>query len=118
MIKDLPTIVRETLSEAGTRTWSYGGARISMIARPAIGTDSAILSGTGDGVVFREPGPEVMKDVMTAQDRAAQLAVIERYLAGESAKRIYLQPGNRVRHSSNYLGWIESRVVAAPQAER
>jgi 2-keto-4-pentenoate hydratase/2-oxohepta-3-ene-1,7-dioic acid hydratase in catechol pathway len=118
MIKDLPTIVRETLSEAGTRTWSYGGGRIPMVARPAIGTDSAILSGTGDGVVFREPGPEVMKDVMTAKDRAAQLAVIERYLAGESAKRIYLQPGNRVRHSSNYLGWIESRVVGAPQAER
>lgn len=44
MIKDLPTIVRETLSEAGTRTWSYGGARIPMVARPAIGTGSAISS--------------------------------------------------------------------------
>jgi len=118
MIKDLPTIVRETLSEAGTRTWSYGGARIPMVARSAIGTGSAILSGTGDGVVFREPGPEVMKAVMTAKDRAAQLAVIERYLAAESAKRIYLQPGNRVRHASNYLGWIESRVVGAAQAGR
>ena len=116
MIKDLPTIVRETLQEAGNRTWSYRGARIPMVERAAIGTESAVLTGTGDGVVFREPGAEVMKEVMTAPSRAAQLAVIERYLAGEAAKRIYLQPGNRVRHSSNYLGWIEAGVVAAPVA--
>lgn len=116
MIKDLPTIVRETLQEAGTRTWSYRGGRIPMVERAAIGTESAVLTGTGDGVVFREPGAAVMKEVMTARDRAAQLAVIERYLAGEAARRIYLQPGNRVRHSSNYLGWIEAGVVAAPAA--
>jgi len=116
MIKDLPTIVRETLNQAGTRSWSYAGGRIPMVARAAIGTDSAVLTGTGDGVVFREPGPEVMKEVMTAKDRTAQLAAIERYLAGEAAKRIYLQPGNRVRHSSNYLGWIDAGVVSAPSA--
>jgi 2-keto-4-pentenoate hydratase/2-oxohepta-3-ene-1,7-dioic acid hydratase in catechol pathway len=116
MIKDLPAIVRETLQEAGARTWSYRGGRIPMVERAAIGTESAVLTGTGDGVVFREPGAAVMKEVMTARDRAAQLAVIERYLAGEAARRIYLQPGNRVRHSSNYLGWIEAGVVAAPVA--
>lgn len=116
MIKDLPAIVRETLQEAGARTWSYRGGRIPMVERAAIGTESAVLTGTGDGVVFREPGAAVMKEMMTARDRAAQLAVIERYLAGEAAKRIYLQPGNRVRHSSNYLGWIEAGVVAAPVA--
>ena len=48
---------------------------------------------------------------MAAKDRAGQMAQIERYLATEAAKRIYLQPGNRVRHSSNVLGWIETTVV-------
>ena len=84
-----------------------------MVARNAIGTESAVLTGTGDGVVLQEPEPAVIKAVMGAKDRAAQLAQIERYLAGEAARRIYLPPGNRVRHSSNYLGWIDATVVAA-----
>ena len=116
MIKNLRTIVKETLDEAATRTWSFQGGRISMVARPAIGTDSAVLTGTGEGVVFKEPGPEVIKALMGARDRSAQLAVIERYLAGEADKGIYLQPGNKVRHSSNVLGWIEATVVAPARA--
>lgn len=111
MIKDLRAIVGETLAEAGARTWSYAGGRIPMVARAAIGTESAVLTGTGDGVVFKEPEPAVIEAVMGASDRAGQLAQIERYLAGEAAKRIYLQPGNRVRHSSNVLGWIDTTVV-------
>lgn len=112
MIKDLRAIVSETLDEAGARSWSYAGGRIPMVARAAIGTESAVLTGTGDGVVFKEPEPAVIAAVMRAPDRAAQLAQIERYLAREAARRIYLQPGNRVRHASNYLGWIDATVVA------
>ncbi|WP_236478121.1 hypothetical protein, partial [Escherichia coli] len=87
-------------------------------ARKAIGTESAVLTGTGDGVVFQEPAPDVIEAVMGAKDRATQLAQIERYLAGEAARRIYLQPGNRVLHSSNYLGWIDATVVAAGAPSR
>ena len=111
MIKDLPAIVKEALERGATRSWSYAGARIPMLARAAIGTDSAVLTGTGDGVVFRAPGPDVMQQVMSAKDRATQLAAIERYLATQAQQRIYLQPGDRVRHASNYLGWIGARVV-------
>jgi 2-keto-4-pentenoate hydratase/2-oxohepta-3-ene-1,7-dioic acid hydratase in catechol pathway len=114
MIKDLRAIVSETLDQAATRTWSYRGGRIPMVRRPAIGTESAVLTGTGDGVVFREPGPEVIKELMQPGGRAAQLAVIDRYVAGEAAKRIYLQPGNTVRYTSNYLGWIDTTIVAPP----
>lgn len=113
MIKDLRAIVTETLQDAGSRSWSYAGGRIPMVDRAAIGTESAVLTGTGDGVVFKEPEPAAIKSVMTAKDRTTQLALIERYLAGEDAKRIYLQPGNKVRHASNYLGWIDTTVVAA-----
>lgn len=118
MIKDLRAIVGETLAQAHTRTWSYRGARIPMVERGAIGTESAILTGTGEGVVFQQPGPEVMREVMTASDRARQLAVVERYLAGQERRRIYLQPGDEVRHASNYLGAIRVRVVAPSSADR
>jgi 2-keto-4-pentenoate hydratase/2-oxohepta-3-ene-1,7-dioic acid hydratase in catechol pathway len=112
MIKDLRAIVKETLDEGATRTWSYRGGRIPMLARTAIGTDSAVLTGTGDGVIFQQPAPDVLKQLMQARDRPQQLAVIEKYLAGEVAKRIYLQPGNQVTYASNHLGTIHSRVVA------
>lgn len=113
MIKDLRTIVEETLAEAGTRTWSYRNDRIAMVKRAAIATDSAILTGTAEGVVFQEPGPALIEELMAAKNRGQQLAIIDRYIAEEDAKRIYLQPGGRVRHESNYLGWIDARVVAA-----
>ena len=118
MIKDLRAIVKETLDEAATRTWSYQGGRIPMVDRAAIGTDSAILSGTGDGVIFQQPGPDVIKPLMQAKDRAQQLAVIDAYLAGEAAKRIYLQPGNKVDYTSNYLGAIHSKVVKPGRSDK
>jgi 2-keto-4-pentenoate hydratase/2-oxohepta-3-ene-1,7-dioic acid hydratase in catechol pathway len=113
MIKDLRAIVRETLAESGTRTWSYQAGRIPMLGRAAIGTDSAVLTGTGDGVVFNKPDSATMKAVMTAKDRADQLVVIDRYIAGEIAKRIYLQPGNNVIYTGTYLGAIHTTVVPA-----
>jgi 2-keto-4-pentenoate hydratase/2-oxohepta-3-ene-1,7-dioic acid hydratase in catechol pathway len=112
MIKDLRTVVKETLDQATTRTWSYQGGRIPMVDRPAISTGSAVLTGTGEGVVFQEPGPEVIKQLMAAEDRDQQLQVIEKYLAEEVEKGLYLQPGNIVRYSSNYLGAIDTEVVA------
>lgn len=118
MIKDLRAIVKEALGESATRTWSYQAGRIPMADRAAIGTDSAVLTGTGDGVVFRQPAPEVLKELMQAKDRAQQLVVIEKYLSGEVAKRIYLQPGNRVTYASNYLGAIQTRVVAQRRTEK
>lgn len=117
MIKDLRTIVQETLEQATTRTWSYQGGRIPMVDRPAIGPESAVLTGTGDGVVFKEPGPDVINKLMGASNRDQQLSVIEDYLAGEVKKGIYLRPGNSVRYSSNYLGSINTDVVAGSPAK-
>lgn len=117
MIKDLRTIVQETLDQAKTRTWSYQGGRIPMVDRPAIGTGSAVLTGTGDGVVFKEPGPDVINKLMGASNRDQQLSVIEDFLAGEVKKGIYLRPGNTVRYSSNYLGSINTDVVAVNPAK-
>jgi 2-keto-4-pentenoate hydratase/2-oxohepta-3-ene-1,7-dioic acid hydratase in catechol pathway len=113
MIKDLRAIVHETLAQAGTRTWSYQGARIPMVRRAAIGTDSAILTGTGDGVVFQTPDAATMQAVMTAPDRAARQTVIERYIGGELARRVYLQPGATVVYTGTYLGAIHTTVVPA-----
>ena len=117
MIKDLRTLVEETLAAAGTRTWSYQTNRIPMINRPAIPTDTAILTGTAEGVVFREPSPKLIKEIMAARNRVEQLVIIDRYVSEEDARRIYLQPGDRVRHESNYLGWIDTKVVAAPSGQ-
>ncbi|HET6395381.1 MAG TPA: fumarylacetoacetate hydrolase family protein [Pseudoxanthomonas sp.] len=117
MIKGLDQIVLEALGSVGKRTWSYRDGRIPMLRRPAIPAGSAVLTGTGDGVVFREPGPEVVGELMRAQGREQQHAIIDRYIAQEDAKGIYLQPGNRVRYESNWLGWIDSEVVAASGPE-
>ena len=113
-----PSFIKVTKVGLGsTRTWSYQGARIPMVGRAAIGTDSAVLTGTGDGVVFKKPDGATMKALMTAKNRADQLAVIDGYIAGEVAKRIYLQPGNTVLYTSNRLGSILTTVVPAAAAK-
>lgn len=112
MIKDLRSIAEQTLAEAGTRTWSYQSRRIPMVRRTAIATDSAILTGTAEGVVFREPSPELIEEITAAKTRDRQLKIIDRYISEQAANRIYLQPGDRVRHESNYLGWIDTTVIA------
>lgn len=117
MIKDLRTIVKETLAEGSTRTWSYASGRVHMIQRSAIGTESAVLTGTGDGVVFREPSPELIKELMEAPDRSHELEIIGRFVDEEDAKRKYLQVGSTVRHTSNYLGWIDTQVVSVSSGE-
>jgi len=111
MLKDLRAIVKETLDEAPARTWLYAGGRIPMASRAAIGTASAILTGTGDGVIFRLPAPAVLREVMQARNRDQQLALIGKYVAAESAKGGYLQPGQQVRYTSNYLGAIHTTVI-------
>ncbi|MGB9988217.1 fumarylacetoacetate hydrolase family protein [Massilia sp. SM-13] len=116
MLKDLRTIVRETLDEAGTRTWPYAGGRIPMVNRAAIGTGSAILTGTGDGVIFQQPDAALVGKLMAEKYRSGQLAVIDSYVAGEIARGIYLQPGNEVRYTSNYLGAIHTTVVPTAHA--
>jgi len=115
MVKDLRSIVGEALQGAVTRTWSYREGRIPMLGRAAIGTGSAVLTGTGAGVIFQAPAPAVMREVMGAPDRPGQRAAIERYLAGETARRFYLQPGSRVRYLSNHLGAIDIDIVAGKQ---
>ena len=42
---------------------------------------------------------------------------IDGYIAGEVAKRIYLQPGNTVLYTSNRLGSILTTVVPAAAAK-
>lgn len=114
MIRNLRDIVGEALAGAAEgRTWSYRHERIRALRRDAIPTSTAVLTGTGDGVVFREPRPELVAELLQAADRPAQRTIIDRYIGEEDARRIYLQPGNRVRYQSNYLGWIDTEVVAA-----
>ncbi|SEN06937.1 2-keto-4-pentenoate hydratase/2-oxohepta-3-ene-1,7-dioic acid hydratase (catechol pathway) [Duganella sp. CF517] len=113
MLKDLRSIVGETLDGARTRTWLFKDGRIPMVGRAAIDTGSAVLTGTGEGVVFKKPGAAVMKSVMQAKGRPGQLAALDRYVKDEIKKRIYLQTGDRVVYGSNYLGTIETDVVAA-----
>lgn len=113
MLKDLRAIVGETLEGAQTRTWLFKDGRIAMVGRTAIDTGSAVLTGTGDGVVFKKPDAAVMKSVMQAKGRPEQLAALDRYVKDEIKKRIYLQPGDKVVYGSNYLGTIDTKVVAA-----
>ncbi|MET0290164.1 MAG: fumarylacetoacetate hydrolase family protein [Pseudoxanthomonas sp.] len=112
MLKDLRTLVGESLDVSNARTWSYREHRIPLLRNGVIGTESAVLTGTSEGVVFQEPAGTVMQALMQAKSRQAQLDVIDAYATAEERRKVYLQPGDTVRYESNYLGRIEATVVA------
>ncbi|VUD46012.1 hypothetical protein TDB9533_00738 [Thalassocella blandensis] len=113
MIKDLKTIVLESLAEGSTRTWLFEQARVHMIQGQVIGTEMAILTGTGDGVVFQEPSQDLINQLVAAKNRSQELSIINAYIESEIKLDKYLQPDDTVIYTSNFLGKIETKVTSA-----
>ncbi len=117
MIKDLRSLVAAALKYGATRTWNYAGGRIPLFdAGVGISTDVALLTGTGEGVVFRPPSAQFMARLMPEEGEPSKEtvgAVIGDWVREAEASRQYLQPGDVVRYSSNRLGTILVNVELA-----
>ena len=117
MIKKLDSIVSDTLQEGGDTRWVYQGKGIPLIDPAMIAKGQSILTGTPDGVVFNQPstGYKIWKGTKWFFTlgflRSGPVDyVLEEYIKESHEAKIYLQPGDIVELTSNYLGSIHVTI--------
>jgi 2-keto-4-pentenoate hydratase/2-oxohepta-3-ene-1,7-dioic acid hydratase in catechol pathway len=79
-----------------------------------------LMSGTSEGVIFTPPSRADMIEgglaYLLGSGPLSGEGLVDRvkreFLANELASGHFLQPGDRVRHGSNWLGEIEVEVIA------
>lgn len=118
MIKKLNEIVGDSLDQGDEQRWSFRDKRIRLIEEKTIRKGQAVLTGTPEGVVFRQPttafkfwnGAEWLF-TLGFFDSGPVDYVIEAFIAAAQAEKSYLQPGDRVEMEASYLGSIEVTIT-------
>ncbi len=101
----------------------YEGDFFRLAENPLIDGSMTLMSGTSEGVIFTEPSRgdyvEILVKYLLAggplSDGGLMGVARPIIIANELEGGHFLQPGDSVRHGSNYLGDIEVQVVAEPR---
>ncbi|MEO0459277.1 MAG: fumarylacetoacetate hydrolase family protein [Myxococcota bacterium] len=123
MVMDFRQMVSFVLSAGDNARWRFDGESVPLSDRGVIRRGQVLLSGTAGGVLFRPPTTRDIACGAAAYvclgyflvDGTPRSYVIEEAISRDFALRRFLQPGERVRHDSRYLGRIDVRIVARPQ---
>ena len=115
MIFDFAEIVSYSLAEWDKAYWETQDRRTKLLHDGAIKRGTALLSGTGDGVIFRPPtsvndmlcgGSAYICTGAFAFGISGREYVIERFIHRHVEAGTFLQPGETVEHGSQNLGRI------------
>ncbi len=115
-IWDFDEILRQSSNRADV-TWAYEGGDVGLpINNGTIPARTGVLGGTPDGTIFK--GVDRMAMVMGVVDwlmggwnKPLTHWVIERHIARAMAQGIYLQPGETVTITTDYLGELANPIV-------
>ncbi|CDO60286.1 Fumarylacetoacetate hydrolase family protein [Candidatus Phaeomarinobacter ectocarpi] len=115
-IWDFDEILRQSADRADI-TWDYEGRQVGLpIANGVVPARTGVLAGTPDGTVFK--GIDRMAMVMGVVDwlmggwnKPLTHWVIERHIAGAMAQGNYLQPGETMTITADYLGELVNPIV-------
>jgi 2,4-didehydro-3-deoxy-L-rhamnonate hydrolase len=117
---DWPRILEETHRRQALR-WQVDGRDVALpVERGEVPAGTVFLSGTPDGVVFREPSARqiflgVTELIFTLRWNDPQ-AVVEPLIRESHRSREYLHPGDTVVMHADRLGVIRNTIVAAAPA--
>jgi 2,4-didehydro-3-deoxy-L-rhamnonate hydrolase len=117
---DWPRILQETFERQALR-WTVDGRDVALpVNRGEVPAGTVFLSGTPDGVIFREPSARqiflgVSELVFTLRWGDTQ-AVVEPLIRESARRREYLQPGDTVVMHADRLGVIRNTIVATAPA--
>ncbi|MEX0342569.1 MAG: fumarylacetoacetate hydrolase family protein [Erythrobacter sp.] len=119
MTLDFERLVEKALGDMGRRRFLYEGEAYTLAPTRAITLDMTLMSGTAEGVIFTQPTRgDIIEGVFDYLLSGGWLrgaepvpAIIETFIANETASGHFLQPGDRVEHRSSRLGTIEVEVT-------
>ncbi len=118
MIMKLDEIVLGSLKQGGELRWTRGGERIRLIEDGRIRAGQVVLTGTPEGVVFRQPTRGFIfwngiRWLFTFGFLGGNPLdyVIERFIEAARDEGKFLQPGDAVVMQASYLGEIKLTVT-------
>lgn len=115
MILDFRDLTGMALADDGAPTFRMRRKPVTLIDTPAIDKGVNLMSGTAEGVVFRPPLPDEIRQAIAEadalgvdpQDHLARLLVKR-----DQQERRFLQPGQTVTYKSSHMGDIVIDVLA------
>jgi len=116
MVFDFEKIASFALEQWDKAYWEVRDRRVKLLDKGVIKRGSALLSGTGEGVIFRPPtsisdlacgGAAYVCAGAFLQGLSGRDYVIERFIRANLNAKTFLQPGETVLHSSQHLGSIQ-----------
>ena len=116
LVWDWPRMLKETFERQSLR-WDVNGQAVALpVDNGVVPAGTMFLSGTPDGVIFREPSPRqvflgISELVFTLRWNDPQV-VVEPLIRESYRSREYLQPGDTVVMHADRLGVIRNTVVA------
>ncbi|MBY6211285.1 fumarylacetoacetate hydrolase family protein [Microbulbifer agarilyticus] len=119
MTLDFKSLVDKAFSDMKKPRFLYRDGYVKLTSTGTIPSSSTLMSGTAEGTIFTPPSRgDLVEAIVDYVGRGGPLAedsfldVARRtFIANELAGKHYLQPGDIVRHGSNYLGDIVVEVV-------
>ena len=122
MILDFRQMAGFVLEAGNAARWMFEGRPVPLTPEGVIRQGTVLLSGTPAGILFRPPTErEIGCGAVAYVCLAGFLSVasprdyvIERAIERGLESRRFLQPGDRVEHSSSRLGRIAIAVIATP----
>ncbi|MCZ8136478.1 MAG: fumarylacetoacetate hydrolase family protein [Porphyrobacter sp.] len=120
MVMDFRALVAKALGDMERPRFLYRGGFNRLAPQGRITADMTLMSGTSEGVIFTPPSRADMIEgglaYLLGSGPLSGEGLVDRvkreFLANELASGHFLQPGDRVRHGSNWLGEIEVEVIA------
>lgn len=120
MILDFEALVAKALSNGGGGNYVYRGQPVPLIEGNFIPRGAAVMSGTGEGVIFMPPMREdviggMLDHVLLGRflrGRKPAESVANRFARNELRAGRYLQVGDRVEHLASTLGALSVTLVA------
>ena len=120
MTLDFRDLVVKALGDMAQPRFLYKHDYTFLAPDAAINASMTLMSGTSEGVIFTSPTRgDIIAGVASYLASGGPLSgqglmdvAKEAYIESELATEHFLQPGDRVRHGSSYLGNIEVDVVA------
>lgn len=121
MTLNLRDLVEKALADMSEPRFLFQDNYNLLAPNSEIETNMALMSGTSEGVIFTTPTRgDVIASLVAyvgAGGPLSRAGLMETakatFIDGELASGHFLQPGDRVRHSSSVLGSIEVDIVAA-----
>ena len=112
-------LVEKSLNDMSERRFVYRDGREFLAEGKTISADMSLMSGTAEGVIFTDPTRadyiEMIATYVAAGGPLSGSSVDDigkaTFIQNELASGHFLQPDDRVRHGSSYLGNIEVLVT-------